>query len=113
MGRRPNGTVDVVYYGTSASSNLSLTAHWFVYLSNSTNGGTTFGQTQVSPDPNHTGVVCLNGTGCASGTRNLLDLFEVAIDPQNGKAGIIYTDDAQTTDADGNPLPNLVLAQEQ
>ena len=40
------------------------------------------------------------------------DLFEVAIDPLNGKAGVIYTDDAHTTDSDGNPLPQIVLAQQ-
>jgi hypothetical protein len=27
------------------------------------------------------------------GTRSLLDLFQVAINPQNGKAAIVYTDD--------------------
>jgi hypothetical protein len=56
--------------------------------------------------------VCTNGTGCAPGTRNLLDLFEVAIDPQNGRAGIIYTDNTLTADSSGNPLPQIVLAQQ-
>jgi len=106
------GTVDVVYYGTAGSSNLDASALWFVYMAGSTNGGSTFSQIQLSPDSNHRGVVCLNGTGCASGTRNLLDLFEVAIDPQSEKAGVIYTDDAHTTDSDGNPLPQIVLAQQ-
>ena len=107
-----NGTVDVVYYGATASSNLDTSATWFVYVAASTDGGSTFSQVQLSPDSNHTGVVCLNGTGCRPGTRNLLDLFEVAIDPANGKAGVIYTDDAHTTDSDGNPLPQIVLAQQ-
>lgn len=106
------GTVDAVYYGTAAPSNLDSSAVWFVYMSSSTNGGSTFSQLQLSPDSNHTGVVCLNGTGCASGTRNLLDLFKIAIDPQNGKAGVIYTDDAHTTDANGSALPQVVLAQQ-
>jgi hypothetical protein len=105
------GTVAVVYYGTTATSNLDESAVWFVYMARSTDGGSTFSQVQVSPDSNHTGVVCVNGTGCGPGTRNLLDLFEVAIDPATGQAGIIYTDDAHTTDADGNPLPQIVLAQ--
>jgi hypothetical protein len=107
-----NGTVDVVYYGTSASSNLDPTAVWFVYLAGSTDGGSTFSQVQVSPDSNHTGVVCLGGTACANEDRTLLDLFEVAIDPANGKAGVVYADDAHTVDADGNSLPQVVLAQE-
>ena len=81
-------------------------------------------QNLVSNTPNHVGVVCTNGTGCSQGTRNLLDLFQVAIDPQNGDAAIIYTDDTLTTStASGNfacmpnqttcPLPQVVLAQQQ
>jgi len=107
-----NGAVDVVYYGTTASSNLDTSAVWFVYMARSTTGGSTYSQLQVSPDSNHSGVVCLNGTGCAPGTRNLLDLFEVAIDPADGRAGVIYTDDAHTVDSKGNPLPQIVLAQQ-
>jgi hypothetical protein len=43
----------------------------------------------------------------------LLDLFKVAINPVDGHAGIIYTDDTLTKDSSGNPLPQIVLAQEQ
>jgi hypothetical protein len=68
---------------------------------------------QVSKTPNHVGVICTNGTGCAPGTRNLLDLFEVAIDPRSGKAAMAYTDDTLTKQANGSPLPQAVLAQEQ
>jgi hypothetical protein len=74
--------------------------------------GATFAQRLVSSTPNHVGVICTSGTGCAPGTRNLLDLFEVAID-SSGRAGIIYTDDTITTDASGNKLPQIVLAQER
>jgi hypothetical protein len=71
-----------------------------------TDEGASFAQSKVSNQHNHVGVVCTEGT------RNLLDLFEVAIDPQNGKAGVIYTDDT-FTDGDGNPLPQIILAQQQ
>jgi hypothetical protein len=63
--------------------------------------------------PNHVGVICTAGTGCAAGTGNLLDLFEVAIDPASGRAGIIYTDDTLTREADGSPLPEVALARQQ
>ena len=53
------------------------------------------------------------GISCQPGTRNLLDLFQVAIDPQNGKSAIIYTDDTLTKDSSGNPLPQVVLAQQK
>ncbi len=108
-----NGTVDVVFYGTNASSKDDPSAVWNVYLAQSTNGGASFQQVKASAHPNHVGVICTNGTGCARGTRNLLDLFEVAIDPVSGRAGIIYTDDTLTKQADGSPLPQVVLAQQQ
>jgi BNR repeat protein len=105
-----NGTVDVVYYGTSASSKDDSNAVWNVYLSQTLNNGASFTQLLVSNTPNHNGVICTEGSACPNAERTLLDLFEVAIDPQNGKAGVIYTDDTITQDNQGNPLPQLVLA---
>ena len=107
-----NGTVDLVYYATKAASKDDPSAVWNVYLAQ-TNDGQTFTQSRVSNSANHVGVVCTFGTGCQSGTRNLLDLFQVSIDPQNGKAAVVYTDDTITTDSSGNPLPQMVLAQQQ
>ena len=107
-----SGTVDVVYYGTTASSKDDASAVWNTYLAQTVNDGASFTQSKVSNTSNHTGVICTQGTGCAPGTRNLLDLFEVSINPQNGKAAVIYTDDTLTTDGSGNPLPQIVLAQQ-
>jgi hypothetical protein len=107
------GTVDVVYYGTTAASKNDPTAVWNVYLAQTSDNGASFTQSLASNTSNHTGVICTNGTGCAPGTRNLLDLFKVAVNPVDGRAGIIYTDDALTTDSSGNPLPQIVLAQQQ
>jgi hypothetical protein len=119
-----NGTVDVVYYGTLAASKDDPTAVWNTYVAQTTDDGVNFVQSKVSNTPNHVGVVCTEGTACPPGTRNLLDLFEVAIDPQNGKTAVIYTDDTLTTSSDPNnfacfpnqqppcPLPQVVLAQQ-
>jgi hypothetical protein len=107
------GTVDVVYYGTTAASKDDPSAVWNVYLAQTSDNGVTFAQSMASNSSNHTGVICTNGTGCAPGTRNLLDLFKVAINPVDGRAGIIYTDDTLTKDSNGNPLPQIVLAQQQ
>jgi hypothetical protein len=106
-----NGTVDVVYYATTAASKDDPTAVWNVYLAQTTDDGTNFAQSKASNTSNHTGVICTQGIACAPGTRNLLDLFEVAIDPQNGRAAVIYTDDT-LTQSGGNPLPQIVLAQQ-
>ncbi len=107
------GTVDVVYYGTTASSKDDPKAVWNVYLAQTSDNGASFAQSLASNTSNHTGVICTNGTGCAPGTRNLLDLFKVAINPGNGRAAVIYTDDTLTKDSAGNPLPQVVLAQQQ
>jgi hypothetical protein len=107
-----NGTVDVVYYGTTAASKDDTSAVWNTYMAQTTDDGANFVQSKVSNTRNHVGVICTLGTGCPGGTRNLLDLFEVAINPSNGKAAIIYTDDTLTTDSSGNPLPQVVLAQQ-
>ncbi len=107
-----NGTVDVVYYGTTAASKDDSSALWNVYMAQTSDDGTSFTQNLASNTPNHVGVICTFGTGCADGTRNLLDLFEVAINPQNERAAIIYTDDMLTTYG-GSPLPQIVLAQQQ
>lgn len=117
-----NGTVDVVYYGTTAASDLDPSADWHVYFAQLAGGS--FAQTQVNAASNHHGVICTGGTGCGPGTRNLLDLFQVVIDPVVAKAAIIYTDDTlSTSNAPGNfaclpnqalpcPLPQAVLAEQ-
>jgi hypothetical protein len=107
-----NGTVDVVYYGTNASSKGDPNADWNVYLAQTTDNGANFAQSQVSNTSNHHGEICTEGTACGPTTRNLLDLFEVVINPQNGRAAVIYTDDTLTTDGTGAPLPQIVLAQQ-
>jgi hypothetical protein len=101
------GTVDVVYYGTSGAN--AAGAVWNVYLAQTTNSAS-FSQSLVSLTPNHVGVICTLGSRCASGTRNLLDLFQVGIDPLNGLAAVVYVDDNTI----GNPAqPQTVLAQQQ
>jgi hypothetical protein len=102
--------VDYVYYGTNASSKDDPTAIWNVYMAQSTDAGSNFTQNTVTAHPNHVGVICTNGVGCAPGTRNLLDLFQDSIDPLNGLAAIIYTDDTLTTQSNGSPLPQVSVA---
>ncbi|HYY92181.1 MAG TPA: sialidase family protein [Candidatus Dormibacteraeota bacterium] len=103
-------TVDVTYYGTSSQSNTDSSAVWNTYLSQSIDGGSHFTQSLISAHPNHVGDVCTGGISCASGTRNLLDLFQIAIDPVNSLAAIIFTDDTITTQSNGAPLPQVIVA---
>jgi len=108
-----NGTVDLVYYATTFASKDDPNAVWNAYMAQTKNDGTSFTQSLVSNTVNHVGVVCTNGLACPPPTRNLADLFEVAINPGDGRAAIVYTDDTLTTDSTGNPLPQIVLAQQQ
>jgi hypothetical protein len=107
------GKVDVVYYGTSASSIDDETAVWNVYDSQWSAGA--WHVLKVSNTPNRVGAVCLEGSGC-EGDRELLDLFEVAEDPNSGKAAIVYTDttlSTYTSSSGTHQLPEIVLAYEQ
>jgi hypothetical protein len=108
-----NGVVDLVYYATTAASKDDPAAVWNVFLAQTTNGGASFEQSKVSNTPNHAGVICTAGSACDPSTRTLLDLFEVAIDPANGRAAVVYADDTIEQDSSGNPLPQVVLAQQQ
>ena len=96
------------YYGTTTANTTG--AVWNVYLAQTTNNGASFTQNLVTAKPNHVGVICTEGTGCAPGTCNLLDLFQVGIDPLSDLAAIVYVDDTLTKDSSGNPLPQTVLA---
>jgi len=68
-----DGKVDVVYYGTSASSPDAQHAVWNVYDSQFSNGS--WNVLKVSNTPNRVGPVCLEGSACTE-NRQLLDLFE-------------------------------------
>src|SRR5207247_11441153 len=88
--------VDVVYYGSTALNKDDPTAVWNTYMAQTAADGSHFLQTTVSAHPNHVRAICTHGTGCARGRRNLLDLFESAINPLNGKATNIFDEDTVT-----------------
>jgi hypothetical protein len=88
------GKVDVFFYGTSDPSFNSNTAHWSIYMAQSQNA--------LAPVPTftitaatgvmHIGAICNNGTGCAAGTRNLLEYFFPDVYP-DGNVFVPYPDD--------------------
>jgi hypothetical protein len=99
-----DGTVDVVFYGSTGVGRDDESGVWNTFMSKSTDAGATFTQTVVSPHAIRVGAL----------QRHLFaDLFEVAINPQNGKAAIAYADSTLASDGEGNPIPQTVLAFEQ
>ncbi|SRR5712691_5926891 len=108
-----NGHVVLAYYGTTATSKDDPNAVWNTFMAQS-DDGVQWSQSVVSDHPNHVGVICTRGTGCANPlvTRTLLDLFEVSISPVNGMAAVIYTDDTLTTFTFRGttfPLPQVIV----
>jgi hypothetical protein len=91
-----DGRVMVSYYGTAAKGNSpeTVSGDWRVYNAFSDDGGETFGETLVTPNYMHQGAVCTSGTGCAGGTRDLIDFFETEMTPA-GCLVITYTDNAR------------------
>lgn len=87
------GRVDIVWYGTTEAGNND-NADWNVFFAQSLNANTStpqFRQVKASDHFIHAGNISEGGlTGTAN--RNLLDYFQVSLDPQ-GAAFIAFTDD--------------------
>jgi hypothetical protein len=95
-----DGRVAVSYYGTdstgASAENLDdKDAGWYVWSSFSADYGQTYAEHRTSPVL-HQGSVCTSGTGCATGTRDLLDFFETDRDA-NGCLVTAYTDNSRDT----------------
>jgi len=93
------GKINVTWWGTSATSNNDNSAQWKVYFAQSQNALAkipTFAQTAVA-GVMHQGAICTNGTGCASGTRNLAEYFAPGL-YLDGSELIVYSDDFNNAD---------------
>lgn len=99
------GRVAITYYGTKGKGpSPELVVHpdapipkWFVYISYSLNAlssDPTYTQVKATPTPIHKGNICTSGTGCATGTRDLLDYLQIDLTPC-GKVAIAYTDNSR------------------
>jgi hypothetical protein len=103
-----SGTVDIVFYGTSARNDPNMFPSWlknrqaatgvkwftyFVQVQNATTTTPTIYQVQASEHPTDYGQLCTAGLGCtvSGGDRTLADFFSVALDA-NGAARIIIND---------------------
>ncbi len=88
------GQVNVTFWGTPALSNNDMTAQWkavFVQSTNALKSIPTFSQAAAT-GVMHQGAICTNGTGCATGTRNLAEYFASGL-YLDGNGLIVYSDD--------------------
>lgn len=89
------GKVNIFFYGTSASDFMSPSADWKIFMAQSQNAFAAVPavtQSPAVPYVMHHGPICVNGTGCAAGTRNLLEYFfpDTYLD---GNAMAVFPDD--------------------
>jgi hypothetical protein len=112
------GKIDIVYYGTSSTGpspeTVPQSSTWKVYMAQSTNALSskpTFTEAVASP-PIQRGSICTSGTGCAAGTRDLLDFFQVDVD-RAGFANIAYTDNLNTPPAGSDPHQEWITFVQQ
>jgi hypothetical protein len=106
-----NGRVDIVYYGTPGTQDptTSTTDQWNVFFAQSLNAADrepVFTINQASDHIMHVGPICNVGILCGSGTRQLLDFFQVAIGP-DGLANIAWADTGS-----GNGTPHVSYARQ-
>jgi hypothetical protein len=113
------GRVAVAYYGTRRAGpspeDVAVEGRrvpkWRVFVSYSLNATKGADFTEVPAmglkDYLHAGNVCTSGTGCAAGTRDLLDFFQLDLTPC-GKIAITYTYNARdVVNAAGERTSNL------
>lgn len=63
------------------STDRTFDGVWYGYIATTYDGGRTWTTQNATPgDPVQRGVICTEGTGCPSGTRNLLDFNDLEID---------------------------------
>lgn len=99
------GKVAVAYYGTRrrGPSPESVTRKelrgpkwkvWVAYSHNATGDKPRYTKKVAVRKAIHEGNICTSGTGCAGGTRDLLDFFQIDLDAC-GEMVITYTDNSQ------------------
>jgi hypothetical protein len=102
-----NGRVAIAYYGTNARGpspeNVTIKGRpvpkwrvWVAYSLNAADARPSYKEAAaLAPAASlHEGDVCTSGTGCADGARDLLDFFQLDLDPC-GKIVITYTDNSR------------------
>lgn len=88
------GKVNVVWWGTGASSNLDAGADWRVFFAQTGDAFAAvraFAEQPATPVM-HSGPICVQGLSCPSGTRNLAEYFALG-SFLDGSALIPYPDD--------------------
>jgi hypothetical protein len=77
---------------------MAFNGTWYGYIATTYDGGATWVTVNATGnDPVQRGVVCTQGTTCASGTRNLLDFNDLEVDAK-GRPVAAFADGCVTAD---------------
>ena len=112
------GKIEIVYYGTCekgpSPETVPSTSKWKVWMAQSLNALDPVPSFKENPATEfiHQGPICTSGTGCAPGTRDLLDFFQIDID-ELGLANIAYTDNLNTPPDGSDPHQEWVSFVQQ
>ena len=89
------GRVEIIfYYSSDAGDPNTANLHWNAMFAQSLNANSrepVFTVSQMSDHIMHFGPICNQGILCGSGTRTLLDFFEISIGP-DGLANVVFAD---------------------
>jgi hypothetical protein len=112
------GKIDIVYYGTSdkgpSPESVPAGSKWKVWMAQSLNALDRKPSFKENPPTGfiHQGPICTSGTGCAPGTRDLLDFFQIDVDAK-GLANIAYTDNLNGPPDGTDPHQELITFVQQ
>lgn len=112
------GRIDIVYYGTSekgpSPEEVPAGSKWRVWMAQSLDALAAKPTFRENPATGfmHQGSICTSGTGCAAGTRDLLDYIQIDVD-RGGMANIAYTDNLNTPPDGADPHQERVMFVQQ
>jgi hypothetical protein len=71
------GKLNIFFYGTSSSDFMDPNAQWQIFMAQTQNAFRNVPVLSIKPATGimHKGAICVNGTACPNGTRNLLEYF--------------------------------------
>src|ERR1044072_8288781 len=88
------GKVNIMWWSTNSGNSLASDAQWTVFFAQTQNAFAKNPTITENAATNvfHTGPICVHGTGCGAGTRNLAE-YGSTTTYLDGKAMIVYADD--------------------
>lgn len=92
LGTRTAGDDQDEFFGMDPSHTRYDGAEWHLYIATTYDRGRTWRTIDVTPrDPVQRGRICLAGTTCTDGDRNLLDFMDIQVD-RSGRVLVAWSD---------------------